>query len=189
MKTTMQTMIWYIARQLRRPCCCRFYRPYPTLAVIPAPALTLHFPSSTFHIPPALCSTLTALRPGHHRIEVVGLNCSTGPVRFTSINDGSLVAIVKTGAYSRKGLGTGALTTYGKDPGVIFCALEVGRLQLLARSCRQLNSNSANGYPGARGHTTASRRDPRRHARAGSTPLLLCRGHQSGSFYRRLVLG
>ena len=119
----------------------------------PAPVLTFHFPSSKFHIPPALRSTLTALRPSHHRIEVVGLNCSTGPVRFTSINDDSLEAGVKTGAYSRKGLGTGTFTTYDKDPGVIFCALEVGRLQLLARSCRQLNSNSANGYPGARGHT------------------------------------
>ncbi|KAF8532210.1 hypothetical protein BDD12DRAFT_902440 [Trichophaea hybrida] len=73
-----------------------------------------------------LRTILTTHKPNHRRIDVVGLHGTKGPTTFTSINDGSLVAKIKTGTSFRKGLGT--FTTYDKDPNMILCALECKRV-------------------------------------------------------------
>ncbi|KAF8248607.1 hypothetical protein K440DRAFT_660764 [Wilcoxina mikolae CBS 423.85] len=66
-----------------------------------------------------------SFEPDHRRIEVEELHGSGGTSTFTSINDGSLVAKVRTGTYTHY---EETFSTYDRDPNSILCILECKRL-------------------------------------------------------------
>lgn len=53
------------------------------------------------------------------------MSMGSGTTKFSTINDGSLVARTKAGTYIRDGLEAVTFATYERDPNILFCTLDV----------------------------------------------------------------